>query len=1470
MDENTPADTGDRDPNAREGAPQGEPQGGPRAAASRKRRRRWPWVILGIVVVLILLVALLPTLLSTGAGKSFVVSKINNSLNGKLAIADWSIGWTSGVTLNGVKVDDQHGRRVLEIVRIRVPMSLIAAARGNYDLGETVIDKPNLVNLEIYEDGSTNLDKLVKDAGEKTKKPEDKAGDGKIPDVKGKVTINGARATVSGPAVPSPIHLDSGDVVINIPGINSAVTNEGKFVYHVGDSSPGTIALAGTVDAIENNQLNLEQLAADQKLQITSADLAAVEPFLQSPDAKTILGGVVNGALQLKAGANNAGAEGQLTVKDFAYGGDALKGDVYKSANVSIPIHIVASGKGAATNLKIQTFKLETDHVLVDVSGSATQGALENVAARKQPGADGQIAVAVNTKDLPGLVNLLRNTLDLQKDVQVTSGELKTRVELAMTPQRALVKQTLDAVAAGTNAGKPVKLDPVHLDAALAVPDLTEIVVNLTSAFAQIKGGGPSLAALNINGDVDLAKLRNQLGQFTDLGKLQLNGTANLDVKSAGDFTQIGGESELNATLRLNNVVVRGLEGGKEINQPRIVLTANGKLVGGPGTDRKLAGAKTASVTFQSGDAAAPVIDLALNITNLTRDGAMSIEKFDLARLNVDLPRAQQQWAAFMPENMRFTGGAIAATATGSYQNDTIDFTHKSQLKNVSMTDKDARAILTNETGEITAAGKLGKTEATIPSVVVTTSFLEATVTDTLLKLGGETFDVLQRAKITVAAPDLAKVMALVNQVGSSSPQPGTWTSIPVEQTTVKVSSTPVVQPATPTTQPLHIAGAAVATINVSREGNVTHVNVPEIATNKLTLTRGPRTYVFGKNINLKLAADLATEMVTAAPATQPSQQIAQIQVKELTGDLGGVATLSMPEAIVLTNLTSDKPVANGKIGLDGSLEPLTNMLSVLQGADPMPYRGDYAVAQQVRTDAGKIALVGNATVNKLVVLGADGKPAFTEDKVVLDNNLLADTNAKTATINALALSMPTSNAAGLSVKGTVRDWQVQRQLDGVALDLAYDLEKLWPLIRPMLAPETQQSLKDLKIAGQQKRTFNVRGSYPAKDATGRALKFNESIANVSADGALVIALLDTNGAHIENFELPITLDKGILTTVYGNRPRGQRTAKPATFNGGILDLNSILVDLTQETPRLTIARGQVIARDVQINALLSQALGQYFNAFFATANDADGALDITIDHCEKVPLGELVKTDKTGKARMLLSLRSMRIINPVVGQMIKSVARQMESVRELAQLFPALREKLGGELNESNTLIGEIRNGEIVLANGRVSQNITMSLIDDRRRDDVVGSKEPPKPIVMPLKISGDLTLANQLQNLEVVMPGRLIGRALGSSDITRFFEEKFPNGVPLHLGGTPKDFSVKPLVSVTDLLRPWVLGELTKRFGGEKGGQVGDILNKAGDILGGRKPGAGAPGSTTQPSQEENDDPFGSLFEQLTKPKK
>src|SRR5829696_7262458 len=96
--------------------PNAAPAGGDTTLAPpKKRRRRWPWVILGIVLLLILLVVLAPTIASTGPVRSLVVGQINKNVNGTVQIADWSLGWTSGIDVGGVKVFDENKMDILEI-----------------------------------------------------------------------------------------------------------------------------------------------------------------------------------------------------------------------------------------------------------------------------------------------------------------------------------------------------------------------------------------------------------------------------------------------------------------------------------------------------------------------------------------------------------------------------------------------------------------------------------------------------------------------------------------------------------------------------------------------------------------------------------------------------------------------------------------------------------------------------------------------------------------------------------------------------------------------------------------------------------------------------------------------------------------------------------------------------------------------------------------------------------------------------------------------------------------------------------------------------------------------------------------------------------------------------------------------------------------------------------------------------------
>src|ERR1700734_1005231 len=106
----------------------------PQPAPPPKRKRRWLRRIIvaagGLVITLLVLVGLTPALLSTGAGRNFVVAKINKSINGRVEIRDWSLGWTSGVHVQDVKVFDLSNRPILDIPKFSTDLSLVAAMRG--------------------------------------------------------------------------------------------------------------------------------------------------------------------------------------------------------------------------------------------------------------------------------------------------------------------------------------------------------------------------------------------------------------------------------------------------------------------------------------------------------------------------------------------------------------------------------------------------------------------------------------------------------------------------------------------------------------------------------------------------------------------------------------------------------------------------------------------------------------------------------------------------------------------------------------------------------------------------------------------------------------------------------------------------------------------------------------------------------------------------------------------------------------------------------------------------------------------------------------------------------------------------------------------------------------------------------------------------------------------------------------------
>jgi len=669
-------------------------------------------------------------MISLGPVRTFVVNKVNDQLNGHVEIADWSVGWTGGIEVSGVKVYDQQQRLILELGKARTGLSILDAIRGNYDLGQTSIDRLNLVRCEIDEKGVSNYQKLAK-ASEPARKEKEKTGDtakaqepSKLPPVRGTLAVNDFQGTIEmlGPDAPPVLHIEPSQALVKISDLGEPIDNQLTLVYRLGNGTPGTVKLGGKAKIAANGVLlATDKMTASEKLELDQANFAAATPLLAKQKIK--LGGVADGSIDLNAnGMNDVSAEGAIKVVNFLFSGEALKGDTFQSKTVNIPLNVSRkSADGKNAQLKVQTAKVELDQGTISLTadvpeqslsklGELMQQAVQNTLVGKKDstvvvdnlGGSGNVALTVDL-DVGTLAKQLPNTVKLADDAQITGGHLAHHTQVAIKSDRAEVTSTTDLTGvSGTNKGQPVKLDDVHVAAGTSAvagqnPDLRDIKLELKSGFATVEGGGASLAKLAIKGDVDLAKAQQQAEQFVRLDdmvlgpatqpgvtvagpngkRLQLAGTTNFQVTTDGDPTKSEGTLATTADVNMTNVDVTmvNADGPLRLRQPYLALHYGGTVERG-GSDQFAKGVKNAVLTLQSGDSKqVPTVDLAAG-GDVTLGKALAAN-FHLDKLAIpSLPKAQQQYGLLVPalQKMKLdvVAGSMSASVAGAYDGSSV------------------------------------------------------------------------------------------------------------------------------------------------------------------------------------------------------------------------------------------------------------------------------------------------------------------------------------------------------------------------------------------------------------------------------------------------------------------------------------------------------------------------------------------------------------------------------------------------------------------------------------------------------------------------------------------------------------------------------------------------------------------------------------------------------------------------------
>jgi len=491
--------------------------------AADKRRWRWGRCLLVAVVLMLLLIALLPTLLSTAPARRLALRQVNRRIPGRLEVAGWSLGWFSGIELSGVKLSDPSDVPVIEVESIELATGLLRLGAAPKRFGQLTITKPRL-NLVIGKDGSNNLLAAVRKPAPAGTSPAPADRGGKAPPI---------AALPLG--VVGSVAVRDGEIRIVVPNMDTPLDIQGLNSDLKIDLAAQTLNLAvrGTLGAmrapfafntaIADLQAGFARMTTDSTITWSNLALDEFAPILRQSGAKLVPGGIGEGNFALQTrGPDQMHAAGAIAVRDLYLVGELLGPDRLDLSSVSVAFDTTRDGRA----LKIANFAVISPLVNADAAGNLTWAE-----GRKLPqgelNASWRIQVAKLAAQLP-------RRLKLHADLQPVSGEFTGQIKLTSTPTATIVsgESRLSDLAA-TRQGQRLTLDEpllVHGQASITPEGFSTEGIELTSSFLKLflQGRPEDFTVLS---KIDLAAAKRELEKFAVPGKFDAAGSADLSAQ---------------------------------------------------------------------------------------------------------------------------------------------------------------------------------------------------------------------------------------------------------------------------------------------------------------------------------------------------------------------------------------------------------------------------------------------------------------------------------------------------------------------------------------------------------------------------------------------------------------------------------------------------------------------------------------------------------------------------------------------------------------------------------------------------------------------------------------------------------------------------------------------------------------------------------------------------------------------------
>jgi len=470
---------------------------------------KWGLIIVAAFIVLVFL--LLPSFISSKIGRRIISAKVNKSINGRADFASLSMSWFKGIKIWNLHFNNNAGWASVQVKQIATKPHYGSILMGNLSFGQTTIDQP-MVSLNLKNRPTAPAE------AERPGKPEPAKVMAAPVALVTDVVVNDGSLKVT----------DSKEKTIEVSQINSTMSlrppgqqTSFKADMAVADTN-SKISASGQVTPGSKNGWSLKGTSGDFNIEVSELNLASLDPILELAKVELQAKGVVSA--NITSGIKDGRLENltaNVKAKNLDITGPQLKGDRLQSSVLDVDVKLSQKEQ----TIDIEKFQFRSDWAQANADGTIPT-TFKSLTDILQP--DSRYSLKGNFScDLAAVLSQMPRTIGLKEAMLVTSGRLTGSVNtIAQEGFATITGQANLTGLAGTIDGKELAIsEPVTaaLEITSAKDQISFDKVNVSAAFAKINAAG-SLEQINYDGQVDLAKLQSELGQFVDIGPYQMAG----------------------------------------------------------------------------------------------------------------------------------------------------------------------------------------------------------------------------------------------------------------------------------------------------------------------------------------------------------------------------------------------------------------------------------------------------------------------------------------------------------------------------------------------------------------------------------------------------------------------------------------------------------------------------------------------------------------------------------------------------------------------------------------------------------------------------------------------------------------------------------------------------------------------------------------------------------------------------------